>query len=439
MLTVGFELLKKRLLLLQSRLGGTIAKVATGSSYSSRDNDVAATLCLLGSYYASENRVREAYVMYATALRSFDVKYEGTGAVDYGSVLLSNASACEWLGKTSTAIAVRKKLLEWQKGHQYASSQGNHIEVSLNLYVIGSLYKSMGQFDDARRYYHESLEIETRLFEMNLHSEAELVKALNNMGNMYYHMGNLEEALMFYSDSLKRSRHLYTSEHDDVARALYNCGNVQFLLMERERSLLSFQEALRIVYGLHGHSSIEAAKILNNIGNVLMSQEKFKRAAEAYSSSLTIKKCHYDGRFSLDVTKTMINLASAHISLGNSIEAMQVYNECLDYANASLPCDDPEVKRITDLTSQLECLEERRTAILQLFDQYIKERTNQRKTALGHSKQVKLNAALFVTEFVSSPLFRTLHHIKDLPGYTNHSSPLTHGSLGDLFMRCCDI
>jgi tetratricopeptide (TPR) repeat protein len=404
------------------------------------DDGLLKSLRCLAGFYAVTGQLSEAYLLYTEALQSYDAMdgARHAAAPDYPSALCSYAVTCKALEKFGKAVEAYKKVMEFQK-KEHAAVEGIHTSVSHTLYSIGNLYKTMGKYEDARKYYHESLEIEKRLFAIGTHSEAELVKALNNTGNLYYRMGSLKEAHELYLDSLERSRRLYVSDHDDVARTLYNCGNVQFLSKERERALLSFQEALRMVHNLHGQEYPEAGKILNNIGNVLMSLERFKRAADTFKAALKIKLLHAAGQYHSDVTMTMTNLASAYICLGETAEAMKMYEECLAYERASLPEDDPEINGTLDLMSQLQNLGTRRQSILEHFQNYVKERSSHRKTGLGVSKQDKLSAAAFVIAYVEGPFFKTLQHIKAAHGYDEHSKALTNGSLGELFEKCCRI
>ncbi|MFQ5869066.1 MAG: tetratricopeptide repeat protein [Candidatus Zixiibacteriota bacterium] len=197
-----------------------------------------------------------------------------------------------------------KQILEGaalQKSKDYAAHLNN----------IGMIHDARGEYDEALRYYNDSLKIKKEIgdrageattlgniaaidfgrgkygealtgYEDVLEIQKELgdrageTVTLNNIGMIHDARGEYDEALRYYNDSLKIKREV--GDRAGEAVTLNNMAGIHYDRGEYDEALRYFNDSLKIKKEI-GDRAGEATS-LHNIGTVYFEQEQYERAAE---------------------------------------------------------------------------------------------------------------------------------------------------------------
>ena len=129
-------------------------------------------------------------------------------------------------------------------------------DLSVSLENVGNVARDLGQLEEARSAYAESLEISRQLKTLtgdSPQSLRDLSVSLDNAGDVARELGQLEEARSAYAESLEIRRQLKTLTSDspqslrDLSVSLSNVGNVARDLGQLEEARTAFGEALDLV------------------------------------------------------------------------------------------------------------------------------------------------------------------------------------------------
>jgi tetratricopeptide (TPR) repeat protein len=75
----------------------------------------------------------------------------------------------------------------------------NHSVIAASLNNIGSVYKSKNDYDEALKYFNESLKMNRAIHDNINHSD--IAAPLNNIGSVYKSKNDYDEALKYYNES----------------------------------------------------------------------------------------------------------------------------------------------------------------------------------------------------------------------------------------------
>jgi tetratricopeptide (TPR) repeat protein len=134
---------------------------------------------------------------------------------------------------------------------------------------LGSVYYSLGQYQEALNFYQQSLAIQREIGDRN--GEA---NSLNNLGLVYYSLGKYQEALNFYQQSLEIKREI--GDRNGEAIPLNNLGNVYKSLGKYQEALNFHQQSLEIERRI-GDRNGEATSLWN-ISNLYQQSGKIRQA-----------------------------------------------------------------------------------------------------------------------------------------------------------------
>ena len=129
--------------------------------------------------------------------------------------------------------ALKKELIELKN-----KSPMKEDDIRLQLYKVGGKSYELGKYDEALRYYEECLEIGKRILPSNHSSIADslmgirlvyrnhssIADTLHNIGSVYDNQGKYEEALKYYNQSLEMKKKTLPSNHPSIAKTLNNIG-----------------------------------------------------------------------------------------------------------------------------------------------------------------------------------------------------------------------
>ncbi|MEM9539802.1 MAG: tetratricopeptide repeat protein, partial [Cyanobacteria bacterium P01_E01_bin.42] len=163
------------------------------------------------------------------------------------------------------------KLIEEEENQKYG----------VILYKLGEVYESQGNYEKARKYLEEALELATRTNNLNLKG-----KSISYFGLCDYRQGKFKEAIISNEQSLNIAREIEDFEQE--ARALNNLGNVYASQGEYSQAIKYYQQSLEIRREIGDRYGI--ASSLNNLGNVYASQGEYSQAIKYYQQSLEIRR-----------------------------------------------------------------------------------------------------------------------------------------------------
>ena len=123
----------------------------------------------------------------------------------------------------------------------------NHPDTATSLSNLGSLYESIGNYEEARPLFEESLEIGKETLGCN-HPDTAI--SLNNLGGLYNSMGRYEEALPLYQESLEIHKNILEVNHPHTAIFLMNLALLMIKLNDANKAFNLMQQYFSIELNL---------------------------------------------------------------------------------------------------------------------------------------------------------------------------------------------
>ena len=186
--------------------------------------------------------------------------------------------------------------------------------------AIGFAYRSMSQYDSARKNYQVSIDMFKKLGRAK-----DLVTAYNNLGVIEKETGNFPAAINYYIESLNMAA--ASKDNRGTGRAYSNIGIVY-------RNMKNYEKALEYQFkALHFDSLSKdknsMGKSLANIGNVYLDQADNATAVSYFERSMQIFR-ETDDKPSLAIISN--NTAEAYAAMGDFKKASDYARQGLDFA-----------------------------------------------------------------------------------------------------------
>jgi tetratricopeptide (TPR) repeat protein len=183
---------------------------------------------------------------------------------------------------------------------------------------LGSILDQLGEYDEARNLYHQSLKI----FQ-DLGDKSGVSWSLQGLGVLAQNTGDYEEARKLYQESLKIFQDL--GDKSGVAITLLHLGMLAQNTGDYEEARKLYQESLKIFTDLGDKSGV--ARSLHQLGVLAQNITDYDEAIKLYQESLKIFKDLGDKS---GVAIILLNLGKIHCSQGNNTEAIKLYQQSLD-------------------------------------------------------------------------------------------------------------
>ncbi|MDY7016409.1 MAG: tetratricopeptide repeat protein, partial [Cyanobacteriota bacterium] len=189
---------------------------------------------------------------------------------------------------------------------------------SQTLNELGLIYAQQGEVEKAIAHYQQSLEISERI-------EDVLAKArtLNNLAAIYVRRGETRSAIAHYQQSLKISERIGNGQ--EKAATLHELGRIYGRQGNIEQALAHYQQSLEIdrqIENVQGE-----AETLHELGRIHARQGDIEQAIALYQQSLDIKKSIGDVQ---GKAATLNELGRIYADRGEVEEAISLYRESLD-------------------------------------------------------------------------------------------------------------
>ncbi|MFK7843877.1 MAG: protein kinase, partial [Rhodothermales bacterium] len=149
------------------------------------------------------------------------------------------------------------------------------------------------------------------------------VRALGVVGNMYYTFGDYDEARALIEESVALADSLYAMPHKDVIEIKHRLAELEKIQGAYDKAIKYEKEALAEVLLLDPSDDLLHASILNSIGDVLRIQEQFAEAEEYLRQGYDMRIA-LTGERSLETAHSANNLGLAlyHQNRNEEAEAM---------------------------------------------------------------------------------------------------------------------
>ena len=205
---------------------------------------------------------------------------------------------------------------------------------------LGVLYRELGDFDKAKGHHQYALAL---LESLNLENPtSEIADSLNKLGNVSYGLGQFEQAKDYFTQSLDIRKVLYGSEHADVAASLSNLGTVYSVLDDVETAENLFQRSLALRQKIYGNVHPDVADSLSNLGIAYSKMGLYEKAIQCHKGALEMRqKLFFPDH--IMISESYNNLGLAYKFVGQLQETRICYESALRIRDKILHKEHPAV------------------------------------------------------------------------------------------------
>lgn len=202
---------------------------------------------------------------------------------------------------------------------------------------IASVYQEMGDYDMATQIYRKVLDIISEGlndYRVDINS-FDIGTTYNNLATILREQHKYEEAIQLYNKALVIFKETFNNEHPSVATTLNNLAIVYCDLREYAHALQYYYEALLIREKILGLNHPDTAKTYIGIAEIYNMQKDYEKSIMLYEKALNI----YNNALGTEnsyVATVYTKIASTYQKRGN-------YQEALDYYNMALKLQDRPV------------------------------------------------------------------------------------------------
>ncbi len=169
----------------------------------------------------------------------------------------------------------------YQQSLDIKQQLGDRAGIAATLHQLGGLAQFQGDYDEARRFYQQSLDIKQQLG-----NRVGISISLHQLGTLAGLQGNYDEARRLYQQSLDIKQQL--GDRAGTAITVWSLGNVAYLQSDLDTARSQYQDALAVFKEL-GDRKNEAG-VLQQLGRLAELQGDDDEARRIYQQSLDIKQ-----------------------------------------------------------------------------------------------------------------------------------------------------
>ncbi len=217
------------------------------------------------------------------------------------------------IGKARVAVNFIEAALAIDREIAGGASEGE----GWHLGYLGSAFRDLGQIEDARKCYQESLEIAQKSGKRWMEESR-----LSDLGNINRDLGLIQEAMTHYEKALEIARELHNRR--DEAVCIGRLGTTYQMLGQTEQAEVAYQEAINIVREI-GHQRREG-RYLGSLGLISRVKGQIERAISYHEEALVLAK--KTGDYWGEGTR-LENLGDIYRDLGHTKQARTLYEQAL--------------------------------------------------------------------------------------------------------------
>ncbi len=215
-----------------------------------------------------------------------------------------------------------------EDSEEYADSLNN----------VAFLYKSLGVYDKAARYYRSALDIKRQVLDED---DPDIAGSIHNLASVYRAAGNYTEAEPLLREVLEIRRKVLGEEHPELAASMNNLAALYATTGEYAKAEPLYRQALEIRRKALGEHHPKFAIGLNNLAELYESMGRLGEAEPLYRQAIQIwtensAEDHPQFAVGLD------NFAGLCETLGRYAEAEPLYLQALDIRRKNLGENHPD-------------------------------------------------------------------------------------------------
>jgi serine/threonine-protein kinase len=206
------------------------------------------------------------------------------------------------------------------------------------LAVLGTVYRSLGLYDDARRHFETALELRragpTR--------PADLAESITDLAAVLHDQGDHDRAEALQREALDIRRRTDGDNSTAFAAVTLDLAGSLSARGEYDEAQPLYRTALRIQREAGDSSAV--AEVLNGYGLMLVRTGEVNEGAAVLERAIELRKAEF-GDVHTDVAMSLCNHASALRDAGEYDRAEATFDECLDIRRTLLAADHPAIGR----------------------------------------------------------------------------------------------
>jgi tetratricopeptide (TPR) repeat protein len=148
---------------------------------------------------------------------------------------------------------------------------------------VARVLKSQDRFDEARKLFEQTLEIQRRILGPE---HPDTLRSMNSLANVLQNQGQLEEARALHEQALAILRRILGPEHPDTLGSMNNLAIVLGDQGQLEQARKLFEQTLEIQRRILGPEHPRTLGSMNNVAEMLSRQFKYDQARKLYEPAL---------------------------------------------------------------------------------------------------------------------------------------------------------
>ena len=206
--------------------------------------------------------------------------------------------------------------------------------------VVGPIYETIGEYDDAERLARDALAIQRSLYSP---PHPALARGATNLATSLHWKGRYDESEAEYRSAIRQQRALYASGHPELARNLGFLARLVFDARgELDESEALYRESIEMLRDLSDGATPDLAWNLEGLGVLARRRGDNAGARDYYEQALEIR-VETQGGDHPEVGSTLNNLAIVFGSDGDLDGAETMFQRALDVWRSALGPAHPEV------------------------------------------------------------------------------------------------
>jgi eukaryotic-like serine/threonine-protein kinase len=206
------------------------------------------------------------------------------------------------------------------------------------MYVMGSVYDSLGLYSHAQLLEQQAMEIRQRVLGPK---HPDTLKSMSNLANVLDDEGHYAEAEKLYRKALAEQKRVLGPENPDTLKSASNLAAVLDDEGDYAEAEKLHRETLDVRRRVLGPENPDTLKSVNNLANVLDDEGKYTEAEKLDRETLDIRRRIF-GPEHPNTLNSLSNLAVILVHEGRYAEAEKLYRETLDIRRRVLGPEHPD-------------------------------------------------------------------------------------------------
>ena len=194
---------------------------------------------------------------------------------------------------------------------------GDNYGIVVSVNNLGCISFHQGDYDRAKKYFGESLAINKEIGDKKV-----IAASMANLGNISYYQGDYEQAKEYYKDCLAISKEI--GDKKLISISFNSLGSISYVLGDSEQAKEYYEESLSIRKEFGDRKGM--ADSINNLGYIANYQGDYEQARKYFNESMDISK---EIGNKTGIATSMDNMGNTSYTLGDYEQAEKYYKECL--------------------------------------------------------------------------------------------------------------